>query len=330
MEKVKLGVLGVSSHYGLRMSIPVVKSESVKPWALGSRSFARAERAAKKWGFSKAYGSYQEVLDNPEVEAVYIPLPNDMHAEWIRRCADAGKAVLCEKPIALSKKEAIEALEYAEAKGVLAMETFMYRFHPQWIRAKELIDIGEIGEVRTIHTIFGFNLVDQQDIRNQMDRGGGALYDIGCYAISSSRLLLNKEPERVISLISRDETSRVDIVSSAILDFGDVRTLFTVSMRMAVRQKVSVYGSIGSLTMILPFNPFPDVPIELIIRNRIGTRKVFAKPADQYGLMLDAFAKALREGRSAPIPSTDTIANMAVIDAVYRSENSGSWEQVGQ
>jgi len=329
MEKVKLGVLGVSAHYGLRMRIPVMKSKRVEPWALGSRSLTRARSAAEKWGFPRAYGSYQEVLDDPEVEAVYIPLPNDMHAKWIRRCADAGKAVLCEKPIALSKREAAEALEYAETKGVLAMEAFMYRFHPQWVRAKELVDIGEIGRIRVIHTIFAFNLEDQQNIRNQMERGGGALYDIGCYAISSSRFLLGREPERVVSLIGRDEIGGTDINTSAILDFGDARTLFTVSTRMAVRQKVSVYGSVGNLTMILPFNPFPDVPIELIVKNSIGTRRVFTEAADQYGLMLNAFARALRNGSAAPTPPADAIANMAVIDAVYRSENSGIWEQVG-
>jgi len=328
MGKVKIGVLGVARHYGLRMRIPVAKSKSVEPWALGSRSLARAERAAREWGFPRAYGSYQEVLDNPEVEAVYIPLPNDMHAEWIRRCADAGKAVLCEKPIALSKKEAAEALEYAERKGVLVMEAFMYRFHPQWTRARELIDIGEIGKIRTIHTIFGFNLEDQQNIRNQLDRGGGALYDIGCYAISSSRFLLGKEPKRVISLISRDEIGGTDITSSAMLDFGEERALFTVSTRMVVRQKVSVYGDIGHLTLILPFNPFPDVPIELIVKNKIGTRKVFTNPSDQYSLMLDAFAKAFRKGGFAPTPPEDAVANMAAIDAVYRSESSGAWEQV--
>jgi len=328
MKKVKLGVIGVSAHYGLRMRIPVMKSGSVEPWALGSRSIKRAERAAKEWGFPKAYGSYQEVLDNPDVEAVYIPLPNDMHAEWIRRCADARKAVLCEKPIALGKEEATETLEYAEAKGVLAMEAFMYRFHPQWIRAKELIDIGEIGKPITIHTIFGFNLEDQQNIRNQMDRGGGALYDIGCYAISSSRLLLGKEPKRVISLVGRDEIGGTDVVSSAMLDFGNVRTLFTVSTRMAVRQKVSVYGSVGNLSIRVPFNPPSDVPIELIVTNNIGKRRILTKPADQYGLMLDAFAIALREGSAAPILPSDAIANMAAIDAVYRSEKSGVWEKV--
>jgi len=328
MEKVKLGMLGVSTHYGLRMCVPVTKSKSVEPWALGSRSLVRAESAAKKWGFTRAYGSYQEVLEDPEVEAVYIPLPNDMHAEWIRRCADAGKAVLCEKPIALSKKEAAEALGYAEKKGVLAMEAFMYRFHPQWIRAKELVDIGEIGKIRAIHTVFAFNLEDQQDIRNQKERGGGALYDIGCYAISSSRFLLGREPKRVISLIGRDEIGGTDVNSSAILDFGDIRALFTVSTRMAGKQKVSVYGNVGNLAMTLPFNPFPDVPMELIVRNSIGLRRVFTKAADQYGLMLDAFARALREGTDAPTPPADAIANMAVIDAVYCSESSGSWEQV--
>ena len=328
MKPLKLGVLGVSGHYGLRVSTPASHSPLIELTALGSRSLDRSKAAAAKWGFEKAYGSYQEVLDDSDVEAVYIPLPNEVHAEWIKKCADAGKAVLCEKPVALDAADAADAFAYAEKKGVLAMEAFMYRFHPQWVKAKELIDIGEIGEVMSIQTIFSFNLEDPTNIRNKMENGGGALYDIGCYAISSARFLMGREPERVISTISRDPIGGTDILTSAILDFGGPRALFTVSTRMAPRQKVSVYGSGGNLTVVRPFNGAPDVPLTVVIDPGDGAREIKCGPADQYELMLEAFARAYRKGKPAPTLPSDAIANMKVIDAVFRSEKSGNWETV--
>ncbi len=328
MKPVKLGVLGVAKHYSLRLRLPMKNSPMIELTALGSRSLERSQKVAAEWGFKKAYGSYEEVLSDPDVEMVYIPLPNDSHAEWIKKCADAGKAVLCEKPVAMNADEAADAFAYAESKGVMAMEAFMYRFHPQWIRAKELIEIGEIGEVQSIHTIFSYNLTDPTNIRSRMETGGGALYDIGCYAISSARFLLGREPERAISTISRDPVGGTDILTSGMLDFGETRTLFTVGTKMAPRQKVSVYGSGGNLTIILPFNAYPDVPLKLIVDSGIGPREIKCGPDDQYALMFEAFAKALRAGGSAPTPASDAIANMKVIDAMFRSEKSGGWEAI--
>ncbi len=297
MKPLKLGVLGVSDHYGLRVSTPASHSPLIELTALGSRSLERAKSAASKWGFKNAYGSYEEVLADPEVEAVYVPLPNDVHAEWIKKCADAGKAVLCEKPVAMNADEAADAFTYAEKKGVLAMEAFMYRFHPQWVKARELIDIGEIGEVQSIQTIFSFNLEDPTNIRNRMENGGGALFDIGCYAISSARFLMGREPERVVSTISRDPIDGTDTLTSAILDFGGPRALFTVSTRMAPRQKVSVYGSGGNLTVVRPFNASADVPMTVVVDPGDGAIEIKCGPADQYELMLEAFARAFRKGK---------------------------------
>lgn len=328
MKPVKLGVLGVSKHYSLRIHIPVMKSPKIELTALGSRSLERSTKAAAELGFEKAYGSYEEVLADPDVEMVYIPLPNDVHAEWIKKCADAGKAVLCEKPVAMNADEAADAFTYAESRGVLAMEAFMYRFHPQWVRAKELIDIGEIGEVQTIHTIFSYKLEDRTNIRNRMETGGGGLYDIGCYAISTARFLLGREPEKVIATISRDPVDGTDTLTSAILDFGGTRTIFTVGTRMAARQKVSVYGSGGNLTVVRPFNAYPDVPMTLVVDSGDGPREIKCGPVDQYALMFEAFAKALRDGAPAPTLPSDAIANMKVIDAAFRSEKSGGWESV--
>ena len=228
----------------------------------------------------------------------------------------------------MNADEAADAFTYAEKKGVLAMEAFMYRFHPQWVKARELIDIGEIGALQSIQTIFSFNLEDPTNIRNRMENGGGALYDIGCYAISSARFLMGREPERVVYTINRDPIDGTDTLSSAILDFGGPRALFTVSTRMAPRQKVSVYGSGGNLTVVRPFNAFPDVPLTVVVDPGDGAREIKCGPADQYELMLEAFAKAFRNGDKAPTAPSDAIANMKVIDAVFRSGKSGNWETV--
>ncbi len=326
MKPLKLGVLGVSAHYGLRIHTPLMNSPLVELTAIGSREESRAAEAARKWDFKRFYASYQGVLDDVEVDAVYIPLPNDMHAEWIKKCADAGKAVLCEKPIALSTAEASDAFDYARKKGILVMEAFMYKFHPQWVRAKELIDAGEIGEIMSIHTIFSFYNDKPGNIRNQKRLGGGAMYDIGCYATSSARLLFGREPSRVAANMEFDPDLDVDILSSAILDFSGPRALFTVSTRMGAKQEVSIYGSKGSLCIVRPFNAYPDAPLTLIVDDGSSARKVSCGPADQYGLMFEAFAGALRKGERAPLPASDAIANMRVIDAVFKAAQSGRWE----
>ena len=327
MKTMKFGVLGVSTHYGLRIHIPASHSPLVELTAIGSRNLERAKEAALKWGCKNAYASYQEVLDDPDVEVVFIPLPNNMHAEWIKKCADAGKAVLCEKPVALSAAEARDAFDYADKKGVPVMEAFLYRFHPQWIRAKELLDSGEIGDIMTIQTLFSFNNNDPNNIRNCRELGGGALYDIGCYAISTARFILGREPERVIAAIQYDTDMKVDILNSVILDFGGPRLQFTVSTRMSPRQKVSVYGSRGNLTIVRPFNAYPDVPSIIVINDGEGVRELRCGPADQYELMLEAFVKAVRNKQPLPIKASESIANMSVIDAVFRSAESGKWEK---
>ena len=328
MKPVKLGVLGVSGHYGLRVHKPAAASSLITLRALGSRDAQRADAAAARFGFERAFGSYQGVLDDPEVEAVFIPLSNNLHAEWIKKCADAGKAVLCEKPSALSAAEAADAFGYAESKGVPAMEAFMYRFHPQWITARDIAARGEIGDIRSIHTMFSYFNDDPDNTRNRRETGGGALYDIGCYAVSSARFLLGREPERVVAHIEYDPAFGVDTLSSGILDFGGPRCVFTVSMLTAPRQRVTAYGSGGSLTVHRPFNAYPDIPLKLETDDGDGPRTIPCGPADQYGLMLDAFAAALREGRPMPIPASDAVNNMKVIDALYRSGGSGNWEPV--
>jgi predicted dehydrogenase len=309
MKAVVWGVMSVSLHYGLRVHTYLAKSPMVQLRGIASRD--------KK-----------ELLADKDIEAVYIPLPNHLHAEWVKKSADAGKHVLIEKPFALTAAEAEQAIKYAKSKGVLVMEAFMYRFHPQWKRAREIVKTGEIGTVHVVSTLYSYMLKDPTNIRNILSAGGGGIPDIGCYAVSSARFLVGREPLRVMSLIHRDAEMKTDILSSGILDFGTTRSMFTVGTQSHNWQHVSVLGSGGELTVNLPFNAYPDAPMQLTVNTGVGTRQVYTQPTDQYAEMFDAFSRAVREGGSEPTPPEDAIANMRVLDALYRSEKSGVWEAV--
>ena len=327
MEPVRWGVLGVATHFVLRVLLPLLKSEQVEVTAIASRSADRAREAAGRWGIPRWYGSYEELLADREIEAVFIPLPNHLHAEWIRKCADAGKHVLCEKPLALNAKEAAAAVTYAEKAGVLLMEAFMYRFHPQWRRARELVRVGEIGTVRAVHTYLCYDLQDPGNIRNKLEMGGGALMDIGCYAVSTPRFLFGREPERVFGVVERDPGFKTDIFSSAILDFGSGRALFSVGTQAFSYQRVDVHGTGGHLSVHVPFNMYPDVPPRLTVITSVGEREVDLPAADQYGLEFEAFSRALRQGQAVPTPPQDAVDNQKVLDALFRSAESGRWEK---
>lgn len=328
MKPVVWGVLSVSDHYGLRVHTPVSKSSLIEMRAIASRSKGRAEEAARRFGIPKAYGAYEELLADREIEAVYIPLPNHLHASWVKKAADAGKHILCEKPFAMNAREAEEAIAHAQRKGVLVMEAFMYRFHPLWQRAREIVQAGELGEIHAIQTIFTYSLTDPKNIRNIPEAGGGAIPDIGCYAVSSARFLLGKEPQRVVSLVNRDPVLKTDVLSSAILDFGKARALFTVATQTHPAQAVEVFGSGGSLSIPTCFNIFPDVPVPMTLRGSLGPRTISSGPVDQYALLFEGFSKAVRDGGPVPFPAQDAVNNMRVLDALFASEKSGSWEKV--
>jgi len=328
MDPFRIGVLGVAHHLILRVLNPLHKSEKVQLYAIASRDIKKAKDAAEKWGFPVYYGSYEELLADEKVEAVYIPLPNHMHAEWIRKCADAGKHILCEKPLTMDAKEAEEVVRYVESKGVKLMEAFMYRFHPKWKRTKELVEHGEIGKVLSIHTVFSYSNNDPQNIRNIKAYGGGALMDIGCYAISTARYILGREPIRVIGLTHYDPNFETDVLSSGMLDFGVARCMFTVGTQMFPQQEVVIFGSSGTIKVTIPFNDFPDVKAKIIVQTGVGTREVEFDPVDQYQLEFESFAQAIREGKEVPTPPQDAINNMKVIEALLESGNKGTWVEL--
>jgi len=329
MERLRLGVLGCSGHYALRVATPLKTSLLVEPYAVASRDAAKAKEFAKIRHFPVSYGSYEELLADPNVDFVYIPLPNHLHLEYIMKSADAGKPILCEKPLCLNAAEAVKAADYCKKKKVPLMEAFMYRFHPQWVRAAEVVRAGELGKVLATTAIFAYTNKDGANIRNKLDCGGGALMDIGCYAVSSSRLLMGGEPVRVATSLIRDPTFKTDILSSAMLDYGDGRTsTFTVSTQMFPHQRVTAHGTNGSLSVEIPFNMFADIPGKLTISTSVAKREVETEIIDQYLLMFEAFAQAVIEKTEVPTPLSDAVANMAVLDALFASAASGKWEKV--
>src|SRR5437016_13290230 len=300
--------------------------------AIASRDPRKAHEAATKFDIAKACGSYEELLQDPEIEAVYNPLPNHLHVPWSIKAAEAGKHVLCEKPIALNAQEAILLLRARDRTGVKIEEAFMVRTHPQWIRVLELIDAGRIGEVRSVMGHFSYNNPDPQNIRNIARVGGGGLMDIGCYLIFFSRLIFQDEPKRVVGLIQKDPATRTDVLTSALLDFSHGQAAFTCGTRMTPFQRVQIVGTQGRIEVLIPVNAPPDRACKILIDDGsdlfgAGAGTIEFEVCDQYTIQGDLFARCIREDKELAVPLEETIKNMAVIDAIFRSAKSGQWER---
>ncbi len=328
MEKLNIGVLGVSNHFLKRVLLPLKETKHCSVLGIASRDKNRAAETAEKFNIPKAYSSYSELLSDSGIDVVYIPLPNHMHCEWIKKSVDAGKHVLCEKPLCLNAEEAKRVTQYAKNKGVKLMEAFMYKFHPLWIHVINIVQTNQIGKITYIHTSFSYNNPSKTNIRNIKEYGGGAMMDIGCYAVSVPRFILNKEPEKVVSLISRHPEFDTDTLSSAIIDFGDARATFSVGTMSESNQTVEIVGTSGKISIPLPFNTFVDVRSSITITNNIGERIVEFEPADQYGIMFDAFANAVINNQPAPVPVSDAVNNQKVVDAILRSGETNNWELI--
>jgi len=299
--------------------------------AIASRDLAKAQRAARDLGIPKAYGSYEELLADPAIDAVYNPLPNQLHVPWTVRAAEAGKHVLCEKPLSLTAAEAETLLAVRSRTGVKIGEAFMIRCAPQWLRLGELLDQGRIGELRSVVGFFSYFNVDPANIRNQVESGGGALMDIGCYLIHSSRFAFRQEPTRVVARIERDPKMRTDRLTSAILDFPAGQSIFTCSTQLVLYQRIHFLGTGGRIEIEIPFNAPHDRPTRMFIDDggdltgKTITTETFPV-CDQYTLQGDAFSRAILKNTDVPVSVEDGVRNMAVIEAVFRSAESGQWE----
>ena len=333
-KKVRWGILS-TARIGREQVIPALKNgELTDVVAIASRDGNRAQDAAAEFGIPKAYASYEALLADPEIDAVYNPLPNHLHAPLTIKALDAGKHVLCEKPIALNAEEAQQIEAAQRRSGKLVAEAFMVRFHPQWQRAREIARSGRLGDVRAIHTLFSYHLTDPDNIRNQAEIGGGGLYDVGCYAVATARFIFGADPERVIGVFDRDPAMRTDRVASGLAEFPSGRHLaFTCATQLVPTQRVQIIGTKGRLEIQVPFNPRCDQPTRIMIddgRDLIGSGAEMEEftPADQYQRQGDAFSRAILEGSSLEFPMGDAIMNMRVLDALFRSEKSKAWETV--
>ena len=331
IRKVRWGVLG-AADIAVKKVIPAMqRGEWCQVAAIASRDMRKAEKAAGDLGIPKAYGSYDELLADPEIEAIYNPLPNHLYVPWSIRCAEAGKHVLCEKPVALDANEARQLLEAQVRTGVKIGEAFMVRTHPQWLRARELIRAGRIGALRSILGFFSYLNTDPANIRNMLPWGGGGLMDIGCYPINTSRFIFGEEPRRVMALLERDPEMQVDRLTSGMLDFPSGQSVFTCGTQLVAYQRMQFFGTDGRIEIEIPFNAPPDRPCRIFVDDGsdlfgAGIQTESLPVCDQYTIQGDAFSRAIRGEGEVPVPLEDAIRNMAVIDALVRSAKSGRWE----
>ena len=331
-QMIKWGVLGCAG-IAAKAVIPAIQSSRLgRVAAIASRDAEKASAMATRFGIEKSYGSYEDLLSDPDIDAIYNPLPNHLHVPMTIKALEHGKPVLCEKPIALNAAQASELAEAQKAANLPVAEAFMVRHHPQWKKARAMVAEGRLGDVRAIQTIFAYYLDDPKNVRNQADIGGGGLFDVGCYAINTARFLFDAEPLRAIALMENDPVFGTDRLTSGLLAFPEGRQLaFTCSTQLSLTQTVTVLGTRGRLEIPIPFNAPADQQTALIFDDGRdlaggGRQEIVIEPVDQYREQVDAFAEAVLSGTSLETGLDDAIANMKAIDALFRSATSGRWE----
>jgi predicted dehydrogenase len=332
-RKIRWGILGVAG-IAVRRVIPAMRAcQHSEIVAIASRNKTKAEEAASSLGIPRAYGSYDELLADREIEVVYNPLPTHLHVPWSIRAAEAGKHVLCEKPVSLNAAEARQLMAARDRRGVKIGEGFMVRTHPRWLRVREMVRQGRLGELRVVFASCGYFNRNPQDVRNILEYGGGALLDIGCYPVTLSRFIFGQEPLRASALMDRDPEMRTDRLTSATLEFPSGQAVFTCSTQIGYHQRMIFLGTKGRIEIDRPINPVTEEPSRIVIDDNPtdptgGGITVEMVPAcNQFTIQSDLFSKAVREGGQVPVPLEDSLKNMALIDALFRSAESGGWEK---
>ncbi|HSU33884.1 MAG TPA: Gfo/Idh/MocA family oxidoreductase [Bryobacteraceae bacterium] len=333
LPKIRWGVLGGAKIARTKVIPAMQRGTRTEVAAIASRDGDIARRIAGDLGIPKAYASYDELLSDKDIDAIYNPLPNHLHVPWSIKAAEAGKHVLCEKPIALTAAETVTLIEARDRTGVKMGEAFMVRTHPLWLRARDLVRSGAIGELRSITSHFSYFNSDPQNIRNISEIGGGALMDIGCYPVTMSRFLFGREPSRVVAVIDRDPDMRTDRLTSALMDFAPGQAAFTCSTQLVPAQGMQIFGTNGRIEIEIPYNIPPGEPSRILIDDgsALGGRNARSEefPAcDQYTIQGDLFSQAIQQNTEVPVPLEDALGNMAVIDALFRSASTGLWEHL--
>ena len=333
-EPLRWGVLG-AADIAVKQVIPAMRrTPSARVVAIASRERAKAEAAAGALGIPRAHGSYEALLADPDVEAVFIPPPNHLHVPWSLRAVAAGKHVLCEKPIGCTAAEVRPLIAARDRAGVQVAEAFMTRTHPQWRRVRELIAAGRIGELRMVTGHFSYYRRDPDDVRSKVEYGGGVLLDIGCYPVTMARWLFGAEPLEVACVLERDPDFGVDRYVSGVLRFPAGQAAFTVAGQAALWQRMEIFGTLGRIEVEIPFNPPPDHRARILVddgRDLVGggIEAIAFDPVNQYALQAERFADAVRGRGTVPVALEDALGNMAVLDALFRAAETGRWEKPG-
>lgn len=327
--KVKWGVMG-TAKIGVEKVIPgMKKAENVELVGIASRDRAKAKDAAKKLGFPKSYATYDELIHDPEIEAVYIPLPNDLHVAWSVKAAEAGKHVLCEKPLSMNVQDIKRLIRTRDKTGRKIAEAFMVHTHPQWLKARELTHTSEFGELRAIAGFFSYNNRDPKNIRNSKEHGGGGIFDIGTYPIHTSRFIFGEEPKRVCALVENDPNFKVDRLVSVIMEFPSGQAIFTSSTQIVPYQRMQFFGTKRRLEIEIPFNAPEDRKTKLFLDTGDltgGSIETIEIPVcDQYAVQGEEFSRAILEDSKPAVTLEDSLANMKVIEAIFRSGETGKW-----
>ena len=325
MSELRWGVMSTADIGRTKVVPAMQRAARNRIAAIASRDIDKARDYAAELKIPTVYGSYEELLSDPDIDAVYIPLPNNMHAEWVMTAARAKKHVLCEKPLAMNAAEAARMVAVAEQEGVLLAEAFMYRLHPSWQKVRELVSSGAIGRLSAVQSWFGYYNDDPTNIRNIYEAGGGALYDVGCYCVNLSRLLFDSEPHRVVGSSVRDPEMGVDVLTSGILEFDTGTATFTCSTRTETDQRVHIYGTTGRISMGIPFNIPPDRPTEVYVTSggnppvAPAVETITFDTADPYTVQAEVFAAAVLDGTPLPFAPSDAVANMRVLDLLFET-----------
>lgn len=326
-RKVKWGVLSTAKIGREKVITAIQASKFSQVVGIGSENTDFAKAIADQHEIEKIYDSYEKILEDPEIEVVYIPLPNHLHVEWAVKALEAGKHVLCEKPIGMNAEDAEKLAEVASRfPNLKIMEAFMYRFHPQWLKVKSLISDGVIGKVKTINSFFSYYNIDPENIRNKADIGGGALMDIGCYCISFPRFIYNSEPNRLISSMDIDPVMKTDRITSGILDFSDGKSAsFTCSTQLIPYQRTNIFGKNGRIEIEFPVNAPNDRITHIWLCTKENSETFVIEPVDQYTLQADYLSQAVLSDTPIEFTLTDSVNNMKVIDAMVESAELNKW-----
>lgn len=329
MKKIRWGIVSTAKIAREKVIPAMQRGTYSEVTAIASRNQAQAEAVAGRLHINKVFGSYEAMLNDPDIDALYIPLPNDLHVEWAIKGLQAGKHILCEKPIALSSAEAKKLLNASkEYPRLKIMEAFMYRFHPQWVHAKKLVQEGQIGELITIQSFFSYYNIDPDNIRNKKQTGGGGMMDIGCYCVSLSRFVFDKEPVKVFGAVEYDPVMGTDRIASAILDFGSGTASFTCSTQLIPYQRVNIFGTEARIEIEIPFNALPDKEMNIWLHAKGGSEVIRFDAVDQYTIQADLFSQAILEDLPVPTGLEDAVNNMTAIEEIIESAAEGRWRKM--